>query len=256
VSRLVEFFTALIERDPGGRSWLPDLLRAAPRGTQLLGPVAEEPGYLSISQAVRGASGRLACFDHPVSPPRELLDWYVEHPERLTWPPEAQLTPETEVLRRALILDQPAGARSRAQDRARELATTRSVLSREWWRFEELYRLQCVLMTDRLVLTVEAASEAGLAPVTAWYPQRNRVVRNLEAARTLASEGRRWASLILSESPIPQAAPDAVADSLPAAAPHLDDDGRRELLDAYLGNLVWARALAAVAGSPSPAPSA
>jgi hypothetical protein len=240
VSDVVSLLTPLLERDPGGRSWLPALLQAAPRGVEALGELADDPGYLSISLSVRGVSGQMACFAQPVSPPREVLAWYVDHPDRLTWPPGAELTPEATVLRRALIHDQPPGARPRAQERARELMSERSVLSKEWWRFEERAELDCVLMTNRLVLVVEAAFDGGHGPVSNWYPARTQLVRDLEAARALASEGRRWAALLLGEGP-------SEAEGLEAAAPHLDEAGRRELRDAYLGALSWEAAAGAVA---------
>jgi hypothetical protein len=142
MSEVVSLLTPLLERDPGGRSWLPRLLQAAPRGAEALGELAADPGYLSISLSVRGVSGQMACFAQPVSPPREVLTWYVDHPDRLTWPPAAELTSEATVLRRALLYDQPSGARARAQERARELMSERSVLSKEWWRFEERAELE------------------------------------------------------------------------------------------------------------------
>ena len=86
---------------------------------------------------MRTVSGSLGCFQYSVAPPRELLAWFVEHPEAVLWPERHELSPETVRLRRALLLDEPPGSRARAQERARELLPARSPLSREWWRFEE-----------------------------------------------------------------------------------------------------------------------
>jgi len=58
------------------------------------------------------------------------------------------------------------------------------------------------------------------------------------AARDLA-RGRRWATLLISENPIAEGAPSAVAASLDEAAPHLDEPERAALQHAYLGNLTW-----------------
>src|SRR6202012_2808353 len=120
-------------------------------------------------------------------------------------------------LRRALVLDEPAGSRGRAQDRARELLATRSGLTREWWRFEEPALLDCVLITPRIVITVTGKRDAGPNPTTPWYPQRTDLVRNLEAARQIASE-RSWASLVISDRPLAEGSEAAVAQSLPRGA--------------------------------------
>jgi hypothetical protein len=240
------FFAGLLARDPSGRSWLPALLRATPHGRERLGDLAADPGPLLISLTVRGASGRLGAFEHPVAPPRALEGWYVDHPEALSWPEDAELTTEAGVLRRALLLDDPPGSRRLAQERAHILMGERSALSREWWRFEERTLLDCALITDRLVVTVQPAAGGPPEPVSAWYPARSRLVRTLEAARLLAEE-RRWAGLLISEESLPEGSDEQLGRTLPEAAPHLTAAERDELRAAYLGNLTWAAARAATA---------
>jgi len=102
-----------------------------------------------------------------------------------------------------------------------------------------------VLITERLVVTIEVERGDGLPPATPWYPQRSQLVRNLEAARHLA-DGKRFASLVLSRRPLPDAAEEQLERTLPTSAPHLDQLERRELHDAYLGNLTWDGACDAV----------
>ncbi len=244
-SRARPFFEALFARGPAGGAWLPSLLQATPYGADRLGELAAAPGWLVTPLGVRGAGGRLACFDYPAHPSRELLRWFIDHPDRLRWTETGEASPDGVRLRRALVLDDPPGSQARAQDRARELLMSRSGLAREWWRFEEPARLDCVLITGRVVITVTAKGGEGLGPSTPWYPPRTDLVRNLEAARQSAG-GRHWASLVLSDRPLDEAGDDAVARSLPDAAPHLDDERRSELADAYLGNLTWQEAGAAV----------
>jgi hypothetical protein len=170
LTRVQLFFGALFSRDPSGRNWLPALLAATPNGRSVLGELVDAPGSLLSSLSVRGAGGRLACFEYPAAPPRELLEWFIEHPGELVWPPGAELSPETVRLRRALLCDDPPGARARAQARARELLATRSPFSREWWRFEGVTQLDCVLITDRLVVTVEGKRTEPLSPATDLVP--------------------------------------------------------------------------------------
>jgi hypothetical protein len=240
------FFSALLTRDAAGGSWFCEFLRATPYGRDRLGDLVDAPGWLVTPLAVATANGRLGAFGYQAAPSRDLLRWYVDHPDRLTWPPDAQLTPETATLRRALLRDEPPGAQARAQERARELIVTRPPFSSAWWLFEGMTDLACVLISDRLVLTVEVADDAGPAPVTPWYPPRSRLVRTLEAARALA-EHRRWASVLISPRPLSQASDAHLEATLAQAAPHLDAHERAQLRAAYLGNLTWEAAEAAVA---------
>lgn len=233
------FFTPLLERDPSGRAWLGPLLRAAPQALARLGEdLVDQPGSLSMTLSVRGASGVLGAFEYPLAPSRELTSWLIEHPDALNWVDEPDPSPHTVRLRRALHFDDPPGSRARAQDRARELMRTRSVLSQEWWRFEDRGTIECLLMTDRLVVTVMTDAEDPQAAVTPWYPARSHLIKAIEAARELAA-GRAWAGLLISTVPIDPGEQVFGDDALAAAAPHLAPAQRQELRDAYLGNLTW-----------------
>ena len=248
-TRTEPFFTALFRRDAAGGSWLSALLRATPHGEDRLGELAEQPGWLQTQLAVLTPSGRLGCFEYPAAAPPALLTWFVDHPEQLVWPSEeaaaAPASAETVVLRRALLHDDPPGSQRRAQDRAREMIRKRSALAREWWRFEELSKLDCVLITERMVVAVVGKRDGGLAPASAWYPPRSELVRDLEAAKRLA-DGKAYAALVLSDELLPDADDEHLQATLPRAAPHLDDVDRAELANAYLGNLTWEQAREAV----------
>jgi len=240
------FFTPLLQRDPSGRQWLSQLLRAAPRGLARLGAdLVEQPGSLSMTLSVRGVNGAMGAFEYPLAPPRELASWLVEHPEALTWFEEPDMSDQATRLRRSLLFDDPPGSRPRAQERARELMRSRSVLSQEWWRFEVPGTIECLLMTDRLVLIVITDGEDPRAPVTPWYPERPRLIRSIEAARDLAAE-RAWACLLMSAQPV-EIGEELLGDrALARAAPHLPGPERAQLRDAYLGDLTWEAAAAAL----------
>jgi hypothetical protein len=245
-SPLEPFFERLLARDPSGSTWLPQLLAAAPNGRERLGELVDQPGWLVTPMAVRTASGRLGCFEYPAIPARELLAWYIDHPDQLVWPADAELPRLTARLRRALLCDDPPGSQAKAQERAHELlAATRTLFGHEWWRFETVQTLDCVLITNRVVITVEGRRADAPAPATRWYPQRTQLVRDLEAARGLA-DGKQWASLVLSDQRSEDVSDESLTQSLPAAAPHLDAGGRDELHAAYLGNLTWREAGRAV----------
>ena len=166
-------------------------------------------------------------------------------------PRQADLAPrptqsaETERLRRALIDDDPPGVRARAQERARERARTASPFASDWWRFETASLLDCVLITDELVVTVVGRCAEPPGPATPWYPQRSELVRDIEAAGQIA-QGRAWGSVLISDEPLAAGSPEAVAASLAAGAPHLAPDERFELESAYLGNITWRQACDAV----------
>ena len=245
-TRAEQLFGALLRRDAAGGSWFARLLGATPYGRERLGELVDAPGWLVTPLAVATATGRLGAFGYQAAPGRELLTWYVEHPDRLVWPPGAELTPETVRLRRALLVDEPRGAQAKAQDRARELIMTRPPFSSAWWLFERMADLDCVLISDRLVMTIDVVDGADPEPVTPWYPARSRLVRTLEAARALA-EHRRWASLMISDEHVAAGSDEALARTLPEAAPHLSAAERDELHGAYLGNLTWDEVTAAVA---------
>jgi hypothetical protein len=240
--RVEPFLDALFDHDPSGRIWLPALLAATPRGRAVLGELVDQPGGLEIALAVRGVSGRRATFDYVVPPPRELLAWFIDHPDALEWPEDVRLSPETVTLRRALVNDDPPGSRARAQERARERLATAPPLLPDWWRFEDLTRPDAVLATDRLVVVVEESRSDVEDGRTSWYPLRSRLLRVGEAARQLA-HGRRWATIVLGDEPVAELA-------LDRGAPHLSAADRAELRDSYLGALTFDEAAAAV-GNPS-----
>jgi hypothetical protein len=242
------FFGALFGRQAAGAQWLTALLQATPHGAERLGELAEVPGWLQSQLALRTQTGSLGAFEYPAAAPRALLRWYIDHPDRLTWPAGADGggSPESERLRHALVDDEPPGARARAQERAREMLPKSSSLSADWWRFEPATILDCVLATERLIVTVVDAGPDGLQPATPWYPPRSQLHHDLEAARHLAVEEKRYATLVLSETLLDEAQDAHVTSTLAQAVPHLADPERAELHAAYLGNLTWSAAAAAV----------
>ncbi len=120
-----------------------------------------------------------------------------------------------------------------------------------WWRFEEPGRLDCVLATDQLFVSITAPCErGGLRPATPWYPQRSELVRDLESARRLA-DGRAFAGLLICDGGPPAEVADeaAIAATIAAGTPHLAAAGRDDLRNGYLGCLSWAQFAAATRGA-------
>lgn len=241
--RVERFFDSLLARDGAGGSWLGPLLRAAPRGRERFGELADRPGWIEAPVAVLTETGRRGAFEYPAAPPRELLAWFIDNPQRLRRPEEGPATPETERLRRALLDDEPPGARQRAQDRAHELLRRTAPIAQAWWRFEETRTADCLLLTDRIVLLARAQEDpAAREPATPWFPDRSALVRDLEAARRFGESGKRWGVLTLGSSGDPG---EETLREIAAGAPHLRAEEQRELAAGYLGALTWEQAASA-----------
>jgi hypothetical protein len=242
--RVERFFDSLLARDGAGGSWLGPLLRAAPRGRERFGELADRPGWIEAPVAVLTETGRRGAFEYPAAPARQLLAWFIDHPQRLRRSGDASATPETQRLRRALLDDEPPGARARAQERAHELLRRTSPFAEAWWRFEEAHTADCLLLTDRLVLLVRAQEDPAQQPATPWFPARSALVRDLEAARRFAESSRRWGVLTLGSGGHPVVGEELLRE-IAAGSPHLRLEEQRELAAGYLGALTWEQAATA-----------
>ncbi len=242
LTRVHPFFERAFALDSTGAGWLSPLLHMAPFGNAAIGQLVDEPGELSSALLQPHPHGKAprACFEYGVAPPERFLRWCIDHPDELTWPASASFSADTQKWRRALLCDEPPG-REQAQTEAHNQLTTHGPSKNGWWRFEGESSIDCVIATDRLVLTIEGKRTDVLSPATDWYPKRTQLVRNLEAANQLAN-GRRWGTLLMTEEPIADGTPEAVARSLGDAAPHLSEAEKAELQHAYLGNVTWQQA--------------
>jgi hypothetical protein len=95
ITRVRPFFMALLVRDASARTWLPDLLEAAPRADILDDDVRRHPGRLfhelvqprDYLDRVLGRTLALPrCFEHSAPPSRAFLRWMIENPQRMRWP--------------------------------------------------------------------------------------------------------------------------------------------------------------------------
>lgn len=133
--------------------------------------------------------------------------------------PRSQLAEEQDLFRRCAERSSTTYRQGEWLHRPRPASVLeRSASTRGWWRFEGVSMIDWVLMTDRLVISVEGKSTELLSAATDWYPERSQLVRNLEAARQLA-HGRSWGSLLISEEALPQGSDVGFDGVLPASAP-------------------------------------
>lgn len=248
ITRVRPFFMELIGRDPTGESWLGPLLRAAPHAGRLPPGLADAPGVLlpevvarrPYEDRVLGATVELeGCFEHAVPPPEHFLRWMIENAERLRWPQGGsgarRTYGENTTERREALLAGDAAARDEALAALAERGARGS--GRRWWAFEGFTSVDCLLATDRLVLFIEGKRTETLSASNDWFPGRNQLVRNLEAAGELAGGRAAHVLLVTEDDGHPGLRPEHMQESLP----HLDAAGRDALLRRYLGQTTWAR---------------
>lgn len=235
LTRVQPVFDELIERDPTGRSWLRDLLQAAPHADVLPREILEEPGELLPAVAGPHPEGKAsrACFEHAALPPEDLLRWSIENAHALRWPDgrAGEFGAETESKRRALVGSDAGVVREALAELDRAGA---SGATRKWWAFEGITRVDCWLETDRLVLFVEGKRTEPLSSKTAWLPARNQLARNLDAIRNERGE-KAGVVLLAVEANVEEPSDDELRE----AAPHLGESAAEELRSRYLGQLTW-----------------
>jgi hypothetical protein len=107
--------------------------------------------------------------------------------------------------------------------------------ARQWWAFEGFTNVDCRLETESLVLFIEGKRKEDISSAINWYPDRNQLVRNLEAAADEAGRiGKDYAVLLCAERCLPLSEAD-----LNKSLPHLSEERRRELRAHFLGCVTW-----------------
>jgi hypothetical protein len=264
ITRVRPFFCRLLDRDPTGESWLPALLDAAPGRNLLPLGVRAQPGPLDPTvrerrplpvPALNHVISLERCFEYAVPPPTAFLRWLLEHPDKLEWPGKRRGRPKiygpaAQALRADLHADGEPRQSAAQEKGLAELALQGGAGSRrKWWAFEGFTEVDCALVTDRLLLFIEGKRTEPLASSTDWYPQRNQLVRNLEAVRELAGD-RNAAVLLVTETP---ADGEMSEDVVAAGLPHLNATQRAEVVAGDLGQTTWeqlGKAIGNVLGVP------
>ena len=234
-TRILPFFKSLVDRDPEGETWLPSLLTLFKPTDAVPGELLEDPGR--IQHIVFATDTRL---EHSIAPPRAFLEWLIKNPERMIWPKGKAgiFSPKTTRLRSDLFGLNPTDTLARkaqAQKTALcELEVAGSTKSKgKWWAFEGSTKVDCYIRTDRMKIYVEGKRTELLSPATAWYPERNQLVRNTEAGREDAA-GMPFVSLVLREKPIRMS-----QNIISAGLPHLSAGDADSLMQHYLGDASW-----------------
>jgi hypothetical protein len=154
------------------------------------------------NEAPRFVANRLGkVFERKVAPPDAPLSWLLEHPadfcaKRPKAPTYGCSSPRAQEWRRGFF-DGTAGQHSAALEEAR------ASLTRVWsagsfrkeWEFEGFTSVDCCLITDKVVILVEGKRTEKVSGNVLWYPQRNQLWRNVEAAQRPA-EGRDFGVIV------------------------------------------------------------
>jgi hypothetical protein len=233
-TRVVPMFCELMRRDPTGMTWLSRLLALARRdGQQEEVPLPNGP----ILEARFGGTER------PLEPPRSLLRWLVEHPERLNAPKKGQDQPA----KRLRLL---SGA-ARERDEAINLLTRSKVPPREWYVLEGASYPDVFVRTRTGIVVIEGKrTEADVTTKTTWMPVRHQMLRHLDGAWDLREDHRVVGMFIVegeggndavavSRSWMDRCAATVKPDVLESSLPHRSAPDRAAIARAYLGVTTW-----------------
>jgi hypothetical protein len=257
-TRVRPFFRILLDRDPGGSSWLTKLLALGQNNQALSSDLLADPGLLHPTDLNK---------ERKLSPPKEFLRWLISNPEKMTWPQkgEAPFGADTLQWRERLmgrrdLSGEPFDRHEEIRDTDRKTAISEGIKGleqfgpdgsrRKWWAFEGFTAVDCYLATDRLKIYVEGKFTDNLSSSTNWYRTRNQLVRNLESAQADA-KGSPFVCLLITEDEPFGLSETKIQDSLP----HLTEAQQQDLMRHFLGATTWRRACQATAVDYSSLPS-
>jgi hypothetical protein len=180
ITRVRPVLQQLIQRDPGGESWIPKLIEITGNDAE----VANNPGKI-LSELVQSRSYQDKvlkrfgieqinlenCFEYSVAPSERFLRWLIMHPEQMTWPHgrNGQFGAATKYKREALFGKHGVEEQSKVQEEAlAELDRLGCKVSkRKWWAFEGFTEVDCFLETDQMLLLIEGKRTETLSGSTA-----------------------------------------------------------------------------------------
>ena len=172
-----------------------------------------------------------ACFEYSLEPPIDFLNWLIKYPDKLVWPKGKKYCEFTQNKRVKLI------ARDKAvqQEAFSELIKHGPKKSKfKWWAFEGFTEVDCLIETETLVLGFEGKrKEGGPKDSTDWYPERNQIVRNIEALKQIAN-GKHYAVVLIEENSTILS-----SDIFYKSLPHKTQQESDLLMSHYLGSITW-----------------
>jgi hypothetical protein len=258
ITRVRPVFTQLLQRDPSGSDWLTKLVNCAPNRDCL--DRSNEGKYTILPRCTvpRAFQDRIlkgfgiqtidlpACFERDLAPSAAFLRWLVLNPHLMTWPMKGgqrkRYKRETQVPRERLFGMRECGAQAKVQEQALdEIAKEGALRSKgKWWAFEGFTSVDYCIETNDFVLLIEGKRTEQLSKSTEWYPIRNQLIRNLEAASEIA-QGKNYALLLVVELEADIPPISRISQMIVESLPHLCSNARFCLAAHYLGATTWRR---------------
>lgn len=243
-TRVRPFFQNLLYRDASGLSWLTKLIKLAPQNRDLASNMAIMNCRILDQLVDESKNDRPKCFELSVAPSEVFLRWLIEHPERLRVP-ENFGTKDKEKRENRKCLQGEYGVQ-RQQEMMKEainLLNEKGVQGsgKQWWAFEGFTRVDCLLETDEFILGIEGKRTDTVSSKIAWFPQRNQIVRNLEAIKEKAGS-KSYAVILMNKD-----GKDPITDTdFTYSLPHYSTQEIAEIRTHYLGAVSWRQACDAV----------
>lgn len=232
-TRVQPIFDALYKQNKTGTLWLTPLLNLAERSGKRvaipnwLDPLVGEPQY-----------------EFSVNPSSSFLRWLIENPTQLTKPSKEERDQTTREKREKLL----NGDQAILQEAIDELYKNNKLTKKnEWWRFEGVTKVDCVLRTESTIIFIEGKrTELGPSRDISWYSGRNQVLRNLDCAAALAREiYTNFYVIVIVEGKLLNEQRKMELDNIispvivKASLPHLNKEQQTQILEHYLGYITW-----------------
>lgn len=255
ITRVRPFFRYLFDQNASGLSWLLKLIVSEQSNHSYASYLASLSCMINNqSQVKRKYKDKILgnielehCFECSVPPSYVLLRWLIEHPDTLTWPKHGQKERKyclsTQLNRENLFCKHGRKKQSEAKQNAINLLDSKGVQGskRKWWAFEGFTEVDCLLETEDFLLGIEGKRMEKVSSATDWYPQRNQIIRNLEAIKEKAGS-KAFAVLLMSEDGSDPILDADYSNSLPLYSAQEISEIRTH----YLGAVSWQQACDAV----------
>lgn len=236
-TRVTPVFDKLRHADPTGQAWVVPLLALPTRDGASVDRIITPP--------LRANTLQFGAAEAQLEPPRSLLRWMVEHPERLQWPKQADNhDPATQAKRKALLANDSA-VRAEALD-----LLAKGQPQQTWYVLEGRSRPDVYFETDDAIVVIEGKrTELGPTRNVSWLPGRDQMLRHLDCAWELRRNRRVFGVLIVEDQDgggVPRKWRDAcdetiAADALERSLPHRTQDEREQIAASFLGATTWNR---------------
>uniref|UniRef100_C6DZE9 Uncharacterized protein n=1 Tax=Geobacter sp. (strain M21) TaxID=443144 RepID=C6DZE9_GEOSM len=235
-TRVTPIFKALMDDDPTGNRWLLPILTLGSRSEGRLG---EQPYLLAPrDQRYWGKNERRLL------PPLSLLKWLAEN---ISAPVHESLWggPATRAKRERLVNRDPA-----TRDEALQLL--KGPYRKAWYTLEGKSQPDAFFEGENFIVVIEGKrTERRSTTTTAWMPERNQMLRHMDAAWELAQgkkvlglmivEGEEPGKLYPSKHWISESDKVAMQETLTTSLPHRTESERDLIAEGYLGVTTWQR---------------